>query len=211
MDQNNNMDKLLTEQQIRKIVQDEINKNYSSGKPKVPPHKHDSVDNLRIYESDIVASVGVLGLIKFKKNQTYTLYFNTLNPTRIDFNGFAFDTGATNSNALLVGTALLSFSYQFQPRSTSSVQQGGIKYPVNSIVGGLVKPVNQCSSNLYIDSTTLSNVFPHADDNYIANAFSSAGNHIVTMQLGNLTKNSIDVIVTNLKSGWNVSANFIIS
>jgi hypothetical protein len=44
----------LTEQQIRQIVKDEMNKNYSSGNPLVPPHTHNGTDNLNINPVDLV-------------------------------------------------------------------------------------------------------------------------------------------------------------
>lgn len=40
--------KNLTEEEIRSIVRDEMNKNYSSGSPKIEPHVHNGTDNLNI-------------------------------------------------------------------------------------------------------------------------------------------------------------------
>jgi hypothetical protein len=38
----------LTEQQIRQIVKDEMNRNYLSGNPQIPPHSHNGTDNLHV-------------------------------------------------------------------------------------------------------------------------------------------------------------------
>ena len=42
----------MNEQEVRKIVQDEMMKNYFSGSPVVPPHTHNGINNLQIKETD---------------------------------------------------------------------------------------------------------------------------------------------------------------
>lgn len=199
----------MNEQDVRKIVKEEFWKNYNSGTPNTPPHKHDDVSGTRIEESDLIKSVGVMGKIDFAHNATYTLYFSTLNPSRLDLNAMAFDNGSLNSSALIVGVALLSKTYYFQPLSTRAAKQGGLPYPIGGVLA-------QCSSNLFVlDASNPSATYPHVDQFFIMNAFYSTGPstnaHIVTGQLQNLTPNSIDIVITNLLSGWKVSANFIIT
>lgn len=46
----------MNEEQIRSIVQDEIMKNYNSGSPIIPPHSHNSTDNLQVDYSDIAGT-----------------------------------------------------------------------------------------------------------------------------------------------------------
>lgn len=202
----------MTEQKIRAIVQDELNNNYRSGAPMVPPHHHNGNDNLKVNQIDIINGVGVMGKINFKSNSTYTLYFSAQNPSRLDFNGFAFDTGASNSSALIVGVAILGNAFYFQPFVPGvSAKEGGAEFPAfngNPKSDGILA---QCSSNLYIDSTNIANTFPHTEQFFIMNAFSSSGVHVATGQLQNLTPTSVDIVITNLKPGWNVSANFIIT
>lgn len=195
----------MDEQKIRKIIQDELQKNYRSGAPLVPPHQHNGVDNLKISQTNVLNNVGVMGKINFASNSTYTLYFSTQNPSRLDLNGFVFDTGINDSSVMIVGTAILSKAYYFQPLTTRSAKQGGIQYPIRGILA-------QCSSNLYVqDTVNPSNTFPHTEQFYIINAFTSSGSQIATGQLQNLTETSIDIVITNLASGWNISANFIIT
>jgi len=193
----------MEEPQIRQIVRDEFEKNYRAGAPQVPPHNHDSVNNLRIKESDLIHSIGVMGNIDFASNSTYTLYFTSPNPSRLDLNGFVFDTGVADSSALIVGVGILSSAYYFQPDTTRSARQGGLQYPLNGILA-------QCSSNLYVEDGG-NNTFPHASEVYIMNAFTAAGARLVTGQLKNLTDTSIDIQITNLAVGWRVSANIVIT
>ncbi len=44
--------------QIKQIIKQEMQENYTSGVPRIPPHQHDGVDNLRINASDLLGSVG---------------------------------------------------------------------------------------------------------------------------------------------------------
>ncbi len=190
-----------------------MQKNYTSGTPEIPPHIHDGVSNSRINQKDIILSTKVMGNIDFTSNDTYTLYFSTPNPSRLDLNGFVFDTGAADSSAMVIGVAILSSAYYFQPLTTRSAKQGGLQYPTK-VATPTAAPgaIAQCSTNLYVqDAVGTANTFPHVDQFFIMNAFSSSGNHLATMEVRNLTATSIDIIITNLLSGWNISANFIIT
>lgn len=46
--------KPLTEQEIRKIVQDEMRKNYMSGNPDIAPHSHNGTDGLNVDPHDLI-------------------------------------------------------------------------------------------------------------------------------------------------------------
>ena len=217
----------MNPQDIQKLVQAEVAKqmstanpaftkaldNYVSQKtyllPKVVPHKHDGVDNSRIPESSVIPSTKIMGKINFAQNKTYTLYFTSPNQTTILFNGLAFETGAGTDYVMINGTAIITRALYFQPNNTSSVKVGGTAYPQTSSTG--LQTLAQSSSNLYIHTTTTPvNTFGHVDEVFIVNAFSGAGAHIVTGQLLNLTKNSVDFQVTNLVSGWELVGNFTI-
>ncbi len=207
----------MNEDLIRKIAKEEANKaiasNFSSGTPIIPPHRHNGIDNLQINGTDILHPTAVMGKINFTSNATYTLYFSHPNPSRLDLNGFAYDTGATDSSALVVGVAILSKAYYFQPLTTRSAKEGGLQYPTTQATStAAAGALAQCSSNLYVqDAVGTANTFPHTEQFYIMNAFSSSGNHLATAEVRNLTNTSIDIVITNLLSGWNVSANFIIT
>jgi hypothetical protein len=44
----------MNEQQIRDIVQNELQKNYYSGSPNVPPHSHNGTDGLNVDPVDLI-------------------------------------------------------------------------------------------------------------------------------------------------------------
>ncbi len=203
----------MDEQKIRQIVKDEMNRNYMSGDPKIPPHTHDGVTNFKIKRSDAVNPIGVMGKIDFISNDTYTLYFTSPNPSRLDLYGFAFDNVATDSSVMTIGIALLSKSYYFQPLTTRTVKQGGLAYPTRQATPTAAPgAIAQCSSNLYNqDNAAFSNTFPHNNQFFIMNALRASGDCVGTLEIRNLTATSVDVIVTNLISGWKISANFIIT
>ena len=47
----------MTEEQVRKIIRDEFQRNWLSGTPKIPPHTHNSVDNLPVNLKDTVGTI----------------------------------------------------------------------------------------------------------------------------------------------------------
>ncbi len=46
----------MTEQEIRAIVRDEMNKNYADGSPDIPPHSHNGTDGLNVNPIDLVGA-----------------------------------------------------------------------------------------------------------------------------------------------------------
>lgn len=44
----------LNELQVRQIIKEEFDKNYQSGNTRIPPHRHNDIDNLKINASDII-------------------------------------------------------------------------------------------------------------------------------------------------------------
>lgn len=46
--------KPLTEKEIREIIKDEMQKNYMSGSPDIPPHSHNGTDGLNVSPIDLV-------------------------------------------------------------------------------------------------------------------------------------------------------------
>lgn len=196
----------MNELEIRKIVQEELRAQaYQSGAPIVPRHVHNNVDSPKINRSNVINTIGIMGKINFTSNSIYTLNFSSPNPSRLDLNGFTFDTGATNSSVLTVGVALLSKAYYFQPQTNRTAVEGGTPYPIGGVLA-------QCSSNLYVkDGANPSVTWPRTDQFYILNAYTATSTPIATMQAQNLTATSIDLAITNLLSGWNIAANFIIT
>jgi hypothetical protein len=199
----------MNEQQIRKIVDDEIQKKLFQ-LPKLPPHKHNGTDNIKIPADGVIPSTGAIGLIKFARAATYTLYFTSQNPTRIDVNGFALNAGVT-SYGMIVGNAILKPAYYFQPNNTSSVRTGGLLYP---IVGPIATPdtprIAQCCSSLLIDQSTLNNTFPTSNQ-FRAIFVDTVGGVTASGYFNNLTNNSIDLVIEVLASGWTINLNILIT
>lgn len=199
----------MNEQQVRAIIADEIQKNLFK-LPKVPPTYHTGVDNVKIPSSSIVANTASYGFVYFNENQTYTLNFAAGNPSLILVNGLVYNTSNSDEYALIEGNAVITKTMAFQPNTTSSVVVGGPPYPITDSVGRGV--LAQCSTNLYIVGGTGGTANGHVDDNFIVNAYQGPGltNHVATAQFMNIQPSSVDLVVTNLLSGWELKLNFTI-
>lgn len=66
----------MTKEDIQNMMRDEFNRNYNSGNPRIPPHTHNGVDNLKIPASNIVglsAGSGISGRMIFSSSGTFTV------------------------------------------------------------------------------------------------------------------------------------------
>ena len=88
----------------------------------VPKHQHNGKDAPRIKQSDIVPNNSAIGSLDMENNQRYTLGL-TFNPTQMIFVGVA--VGPAGERVQISSVARFGTSYYFQPRSTSSVAEGG--------------------------------------------------------------------------------------
>lgn len=89
----------MDERDIRKIVQEEIDKNYRSGSPKVPRHRHDGNDNLKIDHNDLIlGNKNVANLSISDGNFVLNLMSN---PSSLIFCGIAGD--GVNKRAIVNG------------------------------------------------------------------------------------------------------------
>ncbi len=196
----------MNEKDTRKIIKEEMNKDYKSGRPKVPPHQHNGVDNLKIDEKNIVLSTGAMGKVTMARNATYTFYFPAVGVSQMTFNGFATKTGGT-IYALVYGTAILKSAFYFQPLSSSSIKVGGTEYPITG--NGFHKEPAQSSTSLYIDQSGLASFNDTVNQFQFIDVFDSSLNSVATGVLNNLTAKSIDLQVT-LATGWRIVGNFTI-
>lgn len=190
--------------------------------PKIPPHGHTGADNIKIPAQSIVSSTAALGKLLITKQTTYTLYFASQYPTRIDVNGYV-ENGGVTIYGLIIGTCLLRSAYYFQPvnaatgKSTpignNEVRAGGLLYPVRGIVNAAYPDsplfAQNCSS-LTIDQSSLANTFPSSDA-YRAVHANSIGGDLISGYFQNLTNNSIDLIIEVLASGYTASLNITIT
>jgi hypothetical protein len=204
-----------TEQQLRNLIKDEMNNNYRSGNPQVPPHQHNGNDNLKISQSNITPVVSATGKVFFIRNDIYTFNFTSRNPTMVLFNGFvqnAVDPPSASSATIygyVVGNAILHSAWYFQPDTTSTVKTGGTIYPINGVLAQSSSCILISSVNA-LSGTAPYNPVPHVDQfNLIAATGTSGSGTVALGQLQNLTATSVDLKVT-LTAGWSILGNFTI-
>lgn len=94
----------MDEQAIRKIVREEMARNYNSGTPQVPPHRHDGVSNLLIDPT-------TLGMYAVPQLQS-----------KVTYNYQATSNGVTSTNIASPAYGFASPSI-LSPASTGHLQQ----------------------------------------------------------------------------------------
>lgn len=114
--------KQLTDQDVRQIVKDEMQNNYRSGAPFVPPHTHNGNDNLRVSNTDVAP--GIINNVDFMvtpgtRSENMVFYPGIPNPKQVFFTGFAyfldpFPPNKAIKQASIVGMTFLGKSNQHQ-------------------------------------------------------------------------------------------------
>lgn len=189
---------MQTEEQIRQIVREEIQRNYSSGSPKVAPHKHNNVDNLQIRQSDVLPSTRATGRIQFSEVKRYTLNINSNpNPTLIICYGVVVDDDTSPTIRInTFGTAELGQSYYFQPLTTDSVTPG----PMQRFV--------QASTYLSVQNGGTFHAL--ADEGHLVDVEYPVGTIHARMTLVSFDKSTITLDVTDLDAGWSIIVNLVV-
>lgn len=109
----------LTEEQIRKIVREEMNKNYFSGNPQVPPHSHNGTDSLNVNPVDLVGWTAIPISPQTYLNPAQNEYSNVLQSGKYEY-------GFGSNNQLLSDTGGLP---QYLSNSTIAI------YPIPVVNG----------------------------------------------------------------------------
>ena len=193
------MTKNITSEEVRKIVKEELEKNEKSGKPKIPTHRHDGVDNLKVNQKDIEPNLRANGSITFSRSTIYTINISS-NATSISFNGTAFnasDSFSATVVAFVVGNCQLGKSYQFQPGTSSSVIPG----PIQNLI--------QCSSSVSVNKAVLTSSRADVSQGHLV--YVTLAGSIVAMATVTSFSNTSIQITTSLASGWNIVGNYIVS
>ncbi len=194
-------DQQLTEQQIRKIVQEELVKNYKSGNPQIPPHNHDGNNNLKISQRNIIPLTKGNGTIDMATSGVYKLKLGNygLVPSSITFYGGALSTAGSGMHAMVVGNAQLGNNQQFQPETTKSVILG----PVQTTI------IQGCGSILIDDSNVNNTVIRNSEDHivYVQNI---SGTVLATADVTSFNNSEI-IITTDLTANWSISGLWIIT
>lgn len=196
----------MDEKAIRRIVQDEMDRNYRSGVPKVPPHAHNGIDGLKIFEKDIIPNK------KFYTSADTTLtagdFVIDFVPipfiTKIEFFGFAANNADGNPATLrshINGTA--TFGDIGYIRSLSN-QVSITKPKING------KSVNffQVSNYAYLGTTA--NSFRVGDSSEYFVYATNGTSAVAIAQIQSWDDNVIRGSVA-LDTNWKITGTFIIS
>lgn len=188
----------MDDQQIRKIVQDEMQKNFRAGTPKVPPHIHDGISNTKISQSNIVPNIKGVGSIKMAtEGQVYT--FNlTSSPSAVLFYGSASSNSGSGFRAIVNGNAQLCQGSVFVGTNTSTVS------------AGTLQNIIQCSDALLIDKSSLANTALSVSELHLVFVQDPSFNELVVADVISFTNTSVTVKLTTLASGWSITGNFLI-
>lgn len=121
----------MNDQQIRKIVREEIQRANNSSRFRVqsiPEHTHNGIDSPKIAESNLIRTPILLGSIEFSSDTTYSLKYNAeYTPSMVTM--YSNVIGPSGERFVCIGSAYLTPSFYFQPSTSSSVEIGNIQYP----------------------------------------------------------------------------------
>ncbi len=204
----------MTEQDVRKIAQDEIRRANTTSRFGVTDnsfHTHNGVDSPKLNANNILPSVSVSGSMTFSSAAVYTLKINALfTPSNIFCTGNVIGSGTERYT--FVGTAQLGPSFYFQPQDNRTVVTGKIQYPFqdpNNPSFGTNIPMQ--SSSYYGSESeggarhTLVGNFHIIDIQY------PVGTVHARATITDFSRTSITVTVETLESGWRINANFVVT
>lgn len=161
----------LTEQQVRDIVKNEMEKNYRSGQPMIAPHAHTGNDNLRVNEKDLTHNIKFNAFATFSDGGD-TLKINVVsNPSRVLFYGFARNpsSGSATKRIVINGRAELGKCFtaeSFIDSTTNTVTNANLTssnviYASNAMSidsSGPTYGVHASNENLTVDNNSNANV-----------------------------------------------------
>lgn len=205
----------MNEQQIRKIVQDEIKRNQGRGRfglQQTQLHAHTGTDGTpQIKAENVLPSVSTSGAITFASEDIYTININGLfTPKNIQVYGNVVGSG--NERYFFVGSAQLGPSFYLQADDSRTVTAGGPQYPfLDPAHPEYGTNIPQQSSAYYGSESntgarhTLVNGFHVCDIQY------PVGTVHARMTVIDFNKNAITVAVEQLDSGWEINGNFVVT
>lgn len=211
---------MLTEQQIRNIVRQEMAKGSSASRfnvSNVPNHSHNGIDSLPIKADNIVRSVNTAGSILFgTEGATYTIKLTT-NFTPSSVLAYGVATNAASAPTIrchTVGSAQLSNGFYLQPETNRSVVMGGPEYPfpTDQPDGSKAIVPIQGSSFIYINETSGA-VRSGVSEDHLVDVF--IGDEISDIRarvtLVDFSRTYVKLYVPYLTSGWRINVNYVIT
>lgn len=189
----------MDEQQIRKIVQDEMKKR-TTGVPTIQRHVHDGNDSPKISQKDVIPLITGNGTVTMSQSATYLLKLGNvgITPRSVSFIGGALNTTASPSlHAMIVGSASLGVNQQFQPESSVSV-----------ILGPVVTSIIQGSASIIVSNAGTSII--KNSQGHIVFAADASNNNYATATIIAYDRSTI-TIQTTLASNWSISGLWTVS
>ncbi len=191
----------LSDDKTRQIVKDEMDKNYRSGSPRVPRHKHDGNDNIKIPNSSIVYPNPVNGTIDMAQQSTYKLFLTNSGqtPQQITFYGGALNTTSDPKvHAMIVGNAQYGVNKQFQPSTSTTVVSGSV---TTKIIQGSASIIIE---NRKSDGTAGNTIIKNSQGHIIYAEYPS-GTVVVAGNVTEINESYITIEIITLASNWSIS------
>jgi hypothetical protein len=209
----------MEEAKIRQIVQQELQRSNNAarfGVNNIPFHTHDGVNSPQVKAENIIPSVSVVGAVSLStQGQTYNLFLNSsFTPQAIICHSIVSSSSGEIYRGAYFGMAQLTPTFYFQPDTAAGVVTGNIQYPFPTEQPDGSKPTvpAQSSSGLLVSRSTDANVFANQSEDHIVSAYvdlTESGIRARATVVG-FSRDSIQVYVPYLTSGWSIDACFII-
>lgn len=212
----------MTEQQIRQIVQQELQRSNNASRftvNNIPQHTHDGINSPQIKAESVIPSTSVMGTVEMAtEGAVYSLKLNSnFTPQQIIAHGVV--TGTYSGSAMRVitwGTAQLTPSFYFQPVDGQlAVSVGNIQYPFPTTMPDGSKPSvpAQSCSYLAVSRGSVANTFALTSENHIVSVggFPASGDIYARATIVGYNRNEILVYVPTLDAGWTIFLTFIVT
>lgn len=190
----------MNEQDVRRIVREEIISNSNAGAPVVEQHDHDGNNSPQIPRTNIIHSMLGSGSITFAHTGDYVLNMfpgNNITPSLILCYGTVIDNSVPTVRVHTFGSASLGQSYYFQPGTSSAVEQGGT-----------VQPFIQSSS--YFSVSNAGTVHALTDEGHLVDVEYPVGTIHARLTLKSYTNSAIILTVDNLDADWQIICNIVV-
>jgi len=209
---------------IKRLIQQEVQKQMSSANPaftkaldqyvsqktyllpKVVPHKHDGVDNIKINAQNVVPNNKYVAFITITAGGGDVTINGITNPSQVLFYGIARNpvSGIVTYKAQLFGNAQLGNCFQ---------EQGGISGISPAYSLKIPSPTIQIGSCTFFDGFSGAWI-PHVNEDQTTNnfivLFDSSANLVASATIKSFTNTSI-VLSTKCDAGWLVEGSIIIT
>jgi hypothetical protein len=227
----------MNEQKIKQLIQQEVQKQLSLNNPtltktldryvsrktyllpKVVPHFHNGIDNVKIDKQNLSGNKINTGTITFYQKTTYNIAVN-FKPQSVWFYGIVVDSlTAPTVRAQVIGNALLGGAFYSAPATTTSVGLGTAQDIAQSCTYILMgNPVNGTAvtsvdfvHQTYTTGTIVSNtVRALVDQTHIVDVEYGGTIYARATILPSPNGGGITVSIDNLASGYSIVGNFVI-